>query len=192
MVRNGLKALLERDDELEVIAEAANGMELIELLEVKKLIPDIILLDLDMPVMDGNKTLQKIREKNADLKIIIVSTFSEGCLLNDYKEKGANAYLIKDSETKVMTDTIKRVHFLEGYTNLTEAAKSIFTKGEIKVIPLLLKGNTSDQIAEILHLARKTVEEYRDRLYEKTGTKNAAEFSGYCGRFGLEFLGGAS
>jgi DNA-binding NarL/FixJ family response regulator len=186
--RKGLRALLEPEN-FQIIAEAVNGLELLHLLEIEKIVPDLVLLDLDMPKMDGNETLAAIRKINKDIKVIIMSTFNEGCLVNDFIAKGANSYLTKNTDIKIIVETIKRVHYLENYSNISEKTKSIFTDGEIQIIPFVLAGKTSKEIAEILNLAPKTVEGYRERLYEKTGTSNTSEFSSYCARYGLEFLG---
>ena len=187
LFRKGLIELLDPKD-IQVIAEACNGVELIYLLEVEKLKPDLILLDLDMPEMDGKEALKKIREKDRETKIIILSTFTEGCLINDAISKGASSYLSKNSDVNTINETIRRVYRLEGYSNVSEKAKSIFTDGEIKVIPLLLAGKKKKQIAEALGLKEKTIEHYVTRLYDKTDTSNGLEFSSYCTRVGLEFL----
>ncbi len=188
LFRKGLISLLELEN-MVCIGEAASGVELFKLLEVEKLNPDVILLDLEMDEMDGNVTLKKIRETRSHLKVIIVTSFSEGCLINDFKAKGANSFLSKDTDPKIIIETIKRVHYLGGYSNMSEKVKSIFTEGEVRVIPLILAGKKNKDIGKILGLATKTVEAYRSALYDKTGTGNGSEFSSYCTREGLEFLG---
>lgn len=186
--RQGLASVLKLEN-IFVIGDADNGVELFALLNEDKIQPNVILLDLDMPKMDGNATLLKLKQDFPELKVIILSSYGEGSLQNDFKAKGASSYLRKNAHVKVIADTIKRTHYLVDYSNISQKVKSLFTEKEIQVIPLLLSGNTSKQIADILGIAQKTVEQYRYRLYEKTGTNNGLEFSSYCTREGLAFLG---
>ncbi len=186
--RQGLVSIL-KEKNIYTIGQAENGIELLYLLEEENLKPDVILLDLEMPKMDGNLTLEKLKEKFPVFKVIILSSFSEGSLQNDFKIKGASSYLKKNTDVKVIAETIKRTHYLVDYSNISQKVKSLFTEKEVQVIPLLLVGKTSKQIADILGIAEKTVEQYRNRLYEKTGTSNGLEFSSYCTKEGLAFLG---
>ncbi len=186
--RQGLVSIL-KEENIFTIGQAENGIELLHLLEVENLKPAVILLDLEMPKMNGNMTLEKLKEKFPGYKVIILSSFGEGSLQNDFKTKGASSYLKKNTDVKVIAETIKRTHYLVDYSNISHKIKSLFTEKEVQVIPLLLAGKTSKQIADILGLAEKTVEQYRNRLYEKTGTSNGLEFSSYCTSEGLAFLG---
>jgi len=185
--RQGLIPLLKME-RIETIGEASNGIELFYLLDVKRIIPDIILLDLQMPEMDGNVTLKILKEKYPKIKIIILSSFNDPTLLKDFKAKGINSYLTKNADFVDIVETIRNVYCLEGYNNIS-SPKSRFTDGEIQIIPLLLAGKTSKQIGLALGIAEKTVEAYRKKLYAKSKTNNASEFSSYCTREGLEFLG---
>jgi DNA-binding NarL/FixJ family response regulator len=186
--RQGLVPILKKEN-IYTIAEAENGSQLLFLLEIENLRPDVILLDLEMPEMDGNVTLAKIKDKFPDMKVIILSSYGEGSLLKDFKNKGASSFLEKNTDVKIIIDTIKRTHYLVDYSNIPKKVKSLFTEKEVQVIPLLLAGKTSKQIADILGIAEKTVEQYRNRLYDKTGTSNGLEFSAYCAKEGLGFLG---
>jgi len=186
-VRQGLAAVL-KDENIFTIAQAANGKELIRLLEVDKLSPHVIMLDIEMPVMDGNATLAYLKKHFPLAKVIILSMFANSSLVNDFKAKGANAYLTKNTDIRQIAETIKNVHYLAGYSNISTKIKSAFTKREVQIIPLMLAGKTSKQIAGILGLAEKTVEANRNRLYEKTQTANASQFSSYCTKEGMMFL----
>lgn len=185
--RQGLVSIL-KEENIFTIGQAENGNELLNLLDVELLKPDVILLDLDMPKMDGNVALAQIKARHPEIKVIILSSFSEGSLQNDFKSKGASSYLNKNTDVKIIADTIKRTHYLVDYSNILQKIKSLFTERELQVIPLLLAGKTSRQIADILGVAEKTIEQYRNRLYDKTGTANGFEFSAYCAREGLNFL----
>jgi len=186
--REGLVSIL-KEENIFVIAQAENGIELLYLLEIDNLRPNVILLDLEMDKMDGNITLQKVKEQFPELKVIILSSYGEGALQNDFISKGASSFLRKNMGVKMIADTIKRTHYLVDYSNIPQKVKSLFTEKEVQIIPLLLAGKTSKQIADLLGIAEKTVEQYRNRLYEKTGANNGFEFSSYCTKEGLGYLG---
>ncbi|MBA2613370.1 MAG: response regulator transcription factor [Bacteroidetes bacterium] len=135
--RQGLASLL-KDENIYAIGEAGNGYELLHLLDEEMLKPDMILLDLEMPKMDGNITLAKIKAKYPEMKVIILTSFAEGSLQNHFKNNGASSYLKKNTDIKVIADTIKRTHYLVDYSNIPQKIKSLFTEKEVQVIPLLL------------------------------------------------------
>ncbi len=176
-----------KSEGIDVVAEASNGLELLRLL--KEVTPDIILLDLEMPEMDGNQVLKILKVKYPGLKVIVLTSFSEECLIEDFKAKGVNAFLTKNTDATVIANTIKRVHFSNAYDNFPRRFKSSFTPREIKIIPYLLAGKTSKETAKILSISARTVESVRARVYEKTKCKNASEFAAFCAKQGLEYLG---
>jgi len=186
LTREGTSTMLKLEG-IDVIGEAINGLELLSLL--KELSPDIILLDLEMPVMDGNQTLREIKSKYPNLKVIILTSYTEDSLLEDFKAKGANAFLTKDSDSRTIANTIKKVYYDSGFNNFPKSFDSLFTPREIEIIPYLLAGKTSKQIAKLLCISFRTVEAMRDRAYQKTKCKNASEFAGYCATAGLQYLG---
>lgn len=171
---------------IETIAEAANGKELLKILETK--MPDILLLDLYMKGMHGIDAFGIIKNKYPSLKIIILSGYGDGALQNKFKKMGANSYLVKEMSIETITETIKKVHKSASYNNV-KGVKSAFTKREIEVTPLIIAGMTSKQIAAVLKVSPRTVENIRTRLYEKTNSKNSSEFSANCAMEGLNFLG---
>lgn len=188
LFRKGLKALLDMEG-IHTIAEAGNGKELLHLLEVKRLRPDVILLDLEMPVMNGRRTLAALQEKHPEHNVIILSTFSEGSLHNEYIAKGAKSYLNKSINGHVVAETIRNVLYLKGYSEIRRLPKSIFTELEIQTIPLLLASKTNQEIADHFGVSVKAIEGRRNRLYMKTGCSNRLDFNSYCVREGLSFLG---
>jgi len=191
LIRQGTKALLEMEN-IFTIAEAEHGKELRNLLEVKKLKPDLILLDIEMPVMDGNKTLDYLTNNFPEIKVIILSTFSEGSLKNDFIAKGAIAFLNKNTDGYILAETIRDVLYLKGFGEMQRKAKSIFTANELKIIPLMLQGKTSKEIADKFSVTEKAIEGSRNRLYLKTGCSNSVGFSSYCTKAGLAYLGNSS
>jgi DNA-binding NarL/FixJ family response regulator len=171
---------------IETLGEAADGNELLNLLS--KIKCDILLLDLQMPGMDGNKAFQVIKVKYPHIKVIILTSFIDGALKADFKAKGVTAFLTKNDDFNTIVETIYAVHRADNIS-ITNGTTSIFTKREIQIIPLLCKGKTSGKIANTLNISERTIEAHRKRLYEKTGSKNAADFSSYCTKAGLDFLG---
>lgn len=186
LTREGTAGMLKTEG-IDVIGEATNGKELLDLLKI--ITPDVVLLDLEMPVMDGNQALREIKLKYPSIKVIILTSYTEECLMEDFKAKGANAFLTKDSDIKTLANIIKKVHYTEGYNNFPMSFNSLFTLREIEIIPYLLQGKTSRQIAKLLNISTRTVESARARVYEKTDCKNASEFAAYCSKAGLEYLG---
>lgn len=187
--RTGIATILESEN-IKVIGEAADGKELLHLLDVKKLRPDVILLDLDMPEgMSGNETLQILKKNYPEFKVIIFSLYSDESLIKDFKAKGANSYLTKKITHQELVDTIRKVHHRVDYNNISDKLKTEFTEREIQIIPLILAGYMNKEIGELLNLSVKTIEVDRAKLYEKLGAKSFADFSDYCTVRGLRFLG---
>lgn len=184
--REALSAKLSSEG-IVTIAEAANGLQLLTSLETHQ--PDILLLDLAMPGMNGFEAFQKIKKKYPGLKVIVLTSFNEPTLRQALKKVGANAFLSKAASTKEIIATIRAVHESASYTNIKTESKGIFTKGEAQVIPHILAGKTSKEIAQALNKAPKTIENIRNRLYEKAHVKNASQFSAYCATEGLNLLG---
>lgn len=187
MFREYLHKTLKAFD-IEVIGDAPNGKVLLELLENDFRKPDVVLLDLDMPVMNGKAALLEIKRKYPQIKVIILSGFSEGGLVNDIMANGANSFVSKHAGTKTLVEAILNTKVLYNYSNIARKQNSIFTDTELKIIPHILEGCTNRQIAIKEAKAERTIEGHRARLYEKTNCSNAAEFSKYCTRIGLNFL----
>lgn len=192
LFRDGVKYILS-GEEFNIIGEASEGKELLYLIEEKKLTPDIILLDIDMPQgMSGSETLKLLKEKHPHLKVIMLSMFDDANLMLDFKKKGANAYLTKKTGHKEFTDTIRRVRFWVDYTNISPRLRSIYTEREITIIPLIIAGYSNVDIGEYVGVSLKTIELDRSRIYEKTGSKNYQEFMLHSIERGLKYLGNSN
>lgn len=188
LFRKGIASLLEDFDFIENIYEAGNGVELLNLLEEKEPLPDLVLLDLQMPEMDGAEAARKIREKYSDLKIIILTMQDDAQIILYMIQLGVNGYLMKNAEPdeleKALRDVIRKdMYFPEGisklvYGSLNKKKSSLkvddLTEREIKVLKLICKEYTANEIADELHLSPRTVEGYRTKLLDKTGAKNLA------------------
>lgn len=171
-----------------VTGEAENGRELLMLLETK--IPDVILLDLEMPVMDGNETFEVLRKKYPQLNVIILSTHYECELIEDYMERGAKGYIPKDYVTNAMlANAIMKVH--AGGTFVYEKPQSSLhlTSDERVVMPLVFREYTDEQIARKIKVPEASVQHVRNTLYKKTGASGPVGFYKFAFTRGLQFLG---
>ncbi|MFN4147600.1 MAG: response regulator [Runella sp.] len=197
LFRKGMTAMLNQIPDFELIGEAANGKELLDLLA--KVTPDIALLDLQMPVMDGVETTEHIQAQFPNVKVIIVSMHEEDRFIIHLLEKGVNGYLLKDSEPGEVENAIRRV-MADGFYYSDFVAKALHRKvitratppptllfnskiqistREMEVLRLLCEGLSTLEISEKLFVSPRTVEGHRLRLLEKTGTKNTAGLVAY-------------
>lgn len=189
LFRKGLLSLLNEDPNLNVIIEASNGKELLEALRQKQ--PDVVLLDLEMPVMDGAETAGLIRQKYPQIKIIILTMHNEEGLIINLLERGVNGFLPKDTDIEVVVDAVYSViesgYFFNDRISRTLVKKlasahkispffksSALTDREIEVIQYICKELTNKQIADKLCLSPRTIDTYREKILEKTGAKNTA------------------
>ncbi|WP_428662600.1 response regulator [Runella sp.] len=196
LFRKGMTAMLNQIGDFELIGEAANGKELLDLLA--RVTPDIALLDLQMPVMDGVETTEHIQVQFPNVKVIIVSMHEEDRFIIHLLEKGVNGYLLKDSEPGEVENAIRRV-MSDGFYYSDFVSKALHRKvitratppaplfnskvqispREMEVLQLLCEGLSTLEISEKLFVSPRTVEGHRLRLLEKTGTKNTAGLVAY-------------
>lgn len=174
---------------ISVLFEADNGKELLDKLKTEK--PDIILLDIEMPEMDGIEATSIIRKKYQDIKIIMLTMHDDTALIYDLLHKGVNAYLTKCAEPKNVIEAITTV-YEKGYYLDDKAIKAL-TRGlgentpfkstfstialsqrEIEVVKLICNEFTIKEIADKLNISPRTVDTYRERIFTKTSSKNIA------------------
>lgn len=189
LFRAGVKTALSTKGDVELVAEAENGMQLLNLL--KHIEPDVILLDIQMPIMDGIATLPEIRKTNPQVKVIILSMHNDHSMISKLMEIGANSYLTKNSDSETIYQAIKTCYEQEFFFNeLTNKAlltglrtrktepeallDSPLTDKEIKILKLMCEEKTTKEIAEIVDISPRTVEAIRDKLKTKTGVKSMA------------------
>ena len=190
LFRKGIAALLSDFDFIGGVFEAADGAELLLMLETMDTLPDVILLDLKMPVMDGVETHEKIRELYPDLKVIILTMEDDQQYILHLINEGVNGYLLKNAEAEEMELAIKRVmeqgfYFSDNISKMVMKSVVNRTKNhnqqkielserEQQVLELICKEHTAHEIADKLILSSRTIEGYRTKLLEKTGAKNMA------------------
>lgn len=189
LVRTGLRRLLDDVDNLTVVGEAENGNDAI--LQVKELSPDVAILDINMPELDGIKTTEILRRDYPDLKIIIVSMHSDELFPQRLIKAGANAYLTKDTSIKEITYAIQEVMESRNYICAEVAQKlalaktccngaspfKSLSKRELEVLALMIKGLKVGDISDKLCLSPKTVSTYRYRLFGKLSVQNDIELA---------------
>lgn len=183
---------------IECIGQAENGKQLLKLLEVKT--PDVVLLDLEMPVMDGNEAMKQIMELYPETKVIILSLYNESLLVEDYIRRGAKGYLAKDEiagDIELLAHAIERVSEGEVFISLRVekvGKKHVKIKGyssrQKEIIPLLCEGKTNKEISEEIGIVVRSVEKQRQKIYEKTNSSKSIDFFKYAFVRGLQFLGG--
>jgi DNA-binding NarL/FixJ family response regulator len=181
LFRNGLKFIMEDMDDVEVIAEASNGQEFLEILDV--IDTDLVLMDISMPVMNGVEATRTALEKKPDLNILVLTMFGEDAYYNTMIELGVKGFLLKDAENQELKDGIRTI--LKGGTyfsqelllNLikhrSENDSVILTRREQEVLALICKGYSNSQISEELHISQRTVERHRSNLLLKTESNNS-------------------
>jgi two-component system, NarL family, response regulator DegU len=190
LFRKGIIALLEDFDFIGEIEEASNGAELLELLENTKLLPDIILLDLRMPVMDGVEAQQKIKKLYPGIRVIILTMEDDEQYILYLISEGVNGYLLKNADPDEMEKAILKVaeigfYFSESISTLVlhnlkkmEKTETIFnpdfTEREIQVLELICKEYSNNEIAETFNISIRTAEGYRQKLIDKSGAKSIA------------------
>ncbi|MBW2937782.1 response regulator transcription factor [Aureisphaera sp. CAU 1614] len=192
LFRVGMSHILSKDDEIEIIFQASNGKELIEFLTTAKELPDIIIMDIKMPELNGVEATKSIHQEFPEISIIALTTYNTKPFIRNMIDVGASAYLVKNSPTQKVLHTIKQVFYNGFYYDsfVMEAVKSLknseksdsrtffdvdfITQREREVLELICHQKTSQEIAEKLFISKRTVEVHRKNLLEKTGVKNLA------------------
>src|SRR5215210_3381744 len=175
LFRAGVKTALSVKKDVELIAEADNGMQLLNLL--KHIEPDVILLDIQMPIMDGITTLPEIRKMYPHVKVIILSMHNDHSMISRLMEIGANSYITKNSDSETIYQAIKTCYEQEFFFNeLTNKAllsglrtkrterveDANLTEKEVRILKLMCEEKTTKEIADIIDISPRTVEAIRD------------------------------
>ena len=188
----GVKAALSAKKDIKVIAEADNGMHLLNMIGAIE--ADVVLLDIQMPIMDGIATLPELKKKAPHLKVIMLTMMDDQSMITKLMELGANSYLTKTSDSEIIYQAIKTCHEQEYYFNqLTNQAllsnlkqrnfagpqkfapmDAQLTEKEITILRLMCEEKSTKEIADIVELSPRTVEAIRDKLKVKTGAKSTA------------------
>lgn len=190
LVRQGIRALLDKADDIEVIGEAADGRQAIELVE--RLTPDVLMLDISMPGLDGIQAIQKVQRLGVATRVVILSMYSDPTLVRQALRGGAKGYLLKRSVTEELLLAVRAASRGETYLSPAisrfvvddflvhqgEAQESgpldRLTPREREVLQLIPEGHTNRSIAQVLKISVKTVEKHRASLMSKLGVHEVA------------------
>jgi len=192
LFRNGLKLLLDSSPDFKVINEASNGKEFLEKMERE--LPDIVLMDISMPLMDGVTATQLATQKYPDIKIIALSMFGEEDYYYKMINAGVKGFLLKNSDINEVTEAIKQVNLGNSFFSQellynviknfnshreTETEIANLSKRELEVLTEICKGLSNQEIADNLFISKRTVDKHRANLLSKTSSKNTANLIMY-------------
>lgn len=186
IIRQGLRLILETEDDLNLVGEASDGAEAIKL--CAKLHPDVVLMDLRMPGMDGITAIEKLRQTQPEIAVVILTTFNEDELMLRGIRAGARGFLLKDTDRQTLFDAIRAAargetllkpeimaRLLNVATAPTESTSSFnLTEREREVLAAVARGQRSKEIALELHITERTVKAHLASIYQKLGVDSRA------------------
>ncbi|NLK86478.1 MAG: response regulator transcription factor [Clostridiaceae bacterium] len=195
MLRQGLKQILELESDIEVIAQASNGSEAIQLAKEHR--PDVILMDINMPGINGLQAIKQIKDEELTSRIIVLTIHEDREYLFKTLQMGAEGYVLKDAEPKVLIDAIRNVHSGRSYIqpNMTmELVKEFnrvtlhekekhgdnnLTSREIEVLELIAEGMINKEIAKTLFISEKTVKNHVSNIFRKLNVSDRTQAAIY-------------
>ncbi len=196
ILRDGIVSLLRSEEAFQVAGTAANGYEVIELVNQHDF--DVCLLDINMPGLNGIETARLIREKKPGIKIIMLTTYNDREIISELVHIGVAGYLLKNSDKQELVEAVHKVmkgrHYfseevekiiLEGLTEKRTSEAIPLTEREQEVVQLLAKEYTNEKIANELHISYRTVETHRKNIMQKTKSHNLAGLLKYAYGKGL-------
>jgi two-component system, NarL family, response regulator LiaR len=199
IVRQGLRAIFRVTPEMELIGEASNGREAVDLALAQR--PDLALMDLVMPEMDGVAAIAELKRAMPTLKIIALTTFADADLVLGAVQAGADGYLLKDIDVSELTRAIRTVHSGQPYlhpeatrhllqaTARPEQPSERLTSREQEVLAFVARGLTNRQIADALTISEKTVSVHVSNVLSKLGLASRTQAALYAARAGLVPVG---
>lgn len=191
VVREGLKLILETSEQFQVIGEAGNGEEALRLID--ELDPDVILMDLNMPVMSGLEAMKQLRERNSEIPVIILTTYNEDELMIQGLALGAKGYLLKDTsrdnlfrniESAVRGETLLSADIMERVIAAKEQPKdpgpvrgadSLLSEKEALILQCVARGFKSKEIAFDMGISERTVKAHLTSIYNKLGVDSRSQ-----------------
>ena len=203
ILRQGLKAVLEQDEELEVVALAQNGKEAFEKCRVYR--PDVVLMDMRMPDYDGAFGIRAIKKQCPDIRVLVLTTFDDEETIQKAVESGADGYILKEMEDAKVIASVKTVYsginvfgsgvyqVMKGRMNsaaprvsASADTENALTPRETDIIRLVAQGYDNKEIASKLYLAEGTVRNQVSRLLEKLSLKDRTQLAIYAVKHGLD------
>lgn len=188
VVREGLAGFLGQDKELKVVGEAKDGLQAVE--QAKKLNPDIVLMDLQMPGLDGVEAMRQIRAESENIRFIVLTTYNTKEDILKAIDAGAKAFLLKDAPRQEVCEAIRAVHRGESLLQPTVASKVVslvaelaqqqqqpdaLSQRELEVLNLVAKGMSNKTIAVELFIGERTVKAHITNIFQKLGVSDRTE-----------------
>ncbi len=191
LVRDGIRARLEDDPSIEIVGEAANGKQAIERINAAN--PDLVLLDINMPEMNGFETVEQFRKLGMEQKVLFLSLYDNKEYVRRAKVLGTNGYMLKDVSQAEMIATISKAvqggfhvtSSLDDCLDNTTSDLPMLTEREQEVLAAIAIGKLNKQIAGELNISVRTVESHRSAIRQKTGGGNAASLAKVASDLGL-------
>lgn len=198
IIRQGLRLILETENDLELVGEASDGAEALSL--CKKLKPNVVLMDLRMPNMDGLTAIERLRVDQPDIAVVILTTFNEDALMLRGLQAGARGYLLKDTGRVTLFDTIRAAArgetllkpeimarvLAQANTPKPEANEGVgLTERELEVLASVARGERSKEIASHLGISERTVKAHLASIYGKLGVDSRAAAIAVAAQMGL-------
>lgn len=195
MVRQGLKTILELEEDIEVVSQAANGEEAV--FRARELKPDVILMDINMPVLNGLQAIKMLKDEDSRYKIIVLTLHQDREYLFKTLQLGCEGYVLKDAESSVLIEAIRSVYDQQTYiqpnmtgelvkefnrVTLIEQDKSItnnLTNREIEVLKLIAEGMINKEIAKSLFISEKTVKNHISNIFKKLDVNDRTQAAIY-------------
>lgn len=203
IIRDGLRALLGAQPDICVVGDAANGRDAVHL--VQRLHPDVVVMDIAMPELNGIEAVKQIREANPKTKVVILSIHAEAEHIYRAFHAGASSYILKESAGIELIAAVRSVHSGQLYLSQRingivfdayvgsdqpkiDNRLSVLSEREREILQLVVEGKSNTAIARILCISRKTVETYRSRLMTKLGIKDVPSLVRFAIRHGITSL----
>jgi DNA-binding NarL/FixJ family response regulator len=180
IVIDGLKEVLKSKPNLEVSGIANNGRALTEL--IKKEVPDVAIIDINMPIMNGLECTAWIKENYPEVKVLILTMYPEKAYINQLMNVGADGCLLKSRGTNDLIDAIERVvggqsyfDWISDFRQERTAKELRISSRELEIIKMILDGKTTNEIAEAINVSENTVKTHRKNIFKKLNIHNSAE-----------------
>jgi DNA-binding NarL/FixJ family response regulator len=195
LLRSGFRDLLKNRDYIEVVGEADNGKELVE--KVREFEPDVVITDIMMPIMNGIEATAEIKKEYPFIGILALSTYNDDHLIINMLHAGARGYLLKNTTGEKLAEAItsiyngstyfcsstsekfRKIVAESGINPQHKIVKPVFTPKELQIMEYICKEYSNKKISEMMNLSVRTVESYRERIFEKTGASTVAVIAIY-------------
>lgn len=196
IVRKGIKHFLDQAIDIQVVGEASTAEETLQL--VDEVIPDILVLDMQLPDMNGLEVTRHLQQSGSPVKILVLSAHDDPRYIQELIEAGVMGYLIKEEAPQVIVEAVRGVaHGEQGWFSRSVAARMMswmrgdleqeikFTRREMEILRLVTDGKTNQNIAALLGISEKTVEKYLYSIFQKIGVSSRTEVAVYAVREGI-------